>query len=109
MLLSYFLPCFLTQPLRKICGRCNIEGQDAWRRSIEAALRDSKYFSLQTDETTDLTVTQQMAIMLRFFDNSHGTVWYVFFKLEGVTRATAEQLYQVIDKHFQGSDIIWWV
>jgi hypothetical protein len=29
-----------------------------------------------------------------------------FFKLEGVERATAEQLYQLIHKHFEGSDIL---
>ena len=79
--------------------------QDAWR-SIERALGESKYFSLQTDETTDISVTQQMAIMLRFFDNSLGVVRCVFFKLEGVERATAEQLYLLIDKHFQTSDTL---
>ena len=47
----------------------------------------------------DVTVTQQMAIMLRFFDNSCGAVRCVFLKLEAVLRATAEQLYGVIDKH----------
>jgi hypothetical protein len=68
------------------CGRTKatailkVIAQDAWG-SIEAALKDSKYFSLQTDETTDITVTQKMAIMLRFFDNSCGTVRCVFFQV----------------------------
>ena len=39
--------------------------QDAWR-SIERALGESKYFSLRTDETMDISVTQQMEIMLVF-------------------------------------------
>ena len=30
----------------------------------------------------------------------------MFFKLEGVERATAEQLYLLIDKHFQTSDTL---
>ena len=79
-------------------GNCVI-AQDVWS-GIVKALEDSKYFSLQTDETTDIPVTQQMAIMLRFFDNTLGTVRCVFFMLESIRRATAEQL---IDKHFQES------
>ncbi len=34
-------------------------------KGILEALRASQYFSLQTDETTDITVTQQAAIILR--------------------------------------------
>ena len=41
--------------------------QDCWK-TISAAVRETKYFSLQTDETTDIIVTQQAAITLRFFD-----------------------------------------
>ena len=37
--------------------------QDVWR-GITKALGDSKYFSLQTDKTTDISVTQQMGIMI---------------------------------------------
>ena len=37
---------------------------DCWK-IISAAVRETKYFSLQTDETTNITVTQQAAIMLR--------------------------------------------
>ena len=38
--------------------------QHCWK-IISAAVRGTKYFSLQTDETTEITVTQQAAIMLR--------------------------------------------
>ena len=37
--------------------------QDCWK-TISTAVRETKYFSLQTDGTTDITVTQQAAIML---------------------------------------------
>ena len=41
--------------------------QDCWK-TISTAVRETKYFSLQTDETTtDITITQQAAIM---FDSS---------------------------------------
>ena len=39
--------------------------------------------------------------MLRFFDGKSGCVRCVFFALESVQRATAEVLFQAIDKHFQ--------
>ena len=76
--------------------------QDCWK-TISAAVRETKYFSLQTDETTDITFTQQAAIMLRFFDNTQGQVRCVFFALESVEGATAELLFNGIDKHFQES------
>ena len=83
----------------------NVIAQDAWRY-IAAALEESKYFCIQTDEITDISVTQQRAIMLRFFDNTLGSVRCVFFKLESVGRATAELLFQLIDKHFQESGVL---
>ena len=52
--------------------------QDCWK-NISAAVRETKYFSLQTDETSDITVTQQAAIMLRFFDNTQGQVRWSSF------------------------------
>ena len=70
-------------------------------KTISTAVREIKYFSLQTDETTDITITQQAAIMLRFFDNTQGQVRCIFFALESVERATAELLFNAIDKHFQ--------
>ena len=76
--------------------------QDCWK-TISAAVRVTKYFSLQTDETTDITITQQAAIMLRFFGNTQGQVRCIFFSLESVERATAELLFNAIDKHFQES------
>ena len=44
--------------------------------------------------------------MLRFFDNTLGRVRCVFFTLESVERATAELLFEAIDRHFQGSDVL---
>ena len=73
--------------------------QDCWK-TISVAVSETKYFSLQTDETTDITVTKKQ-LMLRFFDNTQGQVRYVFFAL--VEKATAELLFNAIDKHFQES------
>ena len=69
--------------------------QDCWK-NISAAVRETKYFSLQTDETTDNTVTQQAAFMLQFFDNTQGHVRCVFFALESIERETAELLFNAI-------------
>ena len=55
--------------------------QDAWK-SMDAALRDSKYFSLQTDDTTDLSMTQQMALCFEGgFNNFCETVRCIFFQV----------------------------
>ena len=71
--------------------------QDCWR-TISAAVRETKYFSLQTDEITEITVTQQSAITLRFFNNTQGQVRCVFFVPESVERETAELLFKAIDR-----------
>lgn len=63
-------------------------------------LQESQFFSIHTDETTDITVQQQCGIMLRFFDNTDGVVRCVFFKLEPVVNADAEGLFQTIDRNF---------
>ena len=61
------------------CGRIKatailkVIAQDVPKKLL-CAVSDSQYFSLQTDETTDITVTQEAAVMLRYFDNSLGKV-----------------------------------
>ena len=65
----------------KAAAVLKVIAQDCWK-TISAAVRETKYFSLQTDETTDITVTQQAAILLQFFDNTQGELRCVFFALE---------------------------
>ena len=89
----------------KAAGMLGVIAQDCWK-TISAAVRETKYFSLQTDETTDITVTQQAAIMLRFFDNTQGQERCVFFALESVERATAELLFKSIFKNLPPSFMI---
>ena len=66
------------------CGRTKatavlqIIAQDVQKK----LLSDSKYFSLQMDEITDVTVTQQAGVMLRYFDNSVGRVKCIFYSLD---------------------------
>ena len=79
--------------------------QDCWK-TISAVVTETKYFNLQTDETTDITITQQVAIMLQFFDNTPGQVRCVFFALESVERATAEVPFNAVNKYFQESTIL---
>ena len=73
----------------KATAALKVIAQDYWK-NISTAVRETKYFRLQTDETTDIAVTQQAAIMLRFFDNTQGQVRCVIFALgsrEGNCRA----------------------
>ena len=93
------------------CGRTKatailkVIAQDVQRKLL-CAVSDSKYFSLQTDETTDIAITQEAAIMLRFFDNSLGKVRCIFFALDKVEKADARHLFDSIDQHFQSSDVL---
>ena len=62
---GFFVVCFQIQLLLRIskCSRTKatavlkVVAQDVWRH-IAVALKESKYFSLQTDETIDISVTQ---------------------------------------------------
>ena len=63
-------------------------------------LQSSMFFSLHTDESTDIHVFQQCAIMLRFFDNVDGVVRCVFFKLMPLDRADAESLFEALNQNF---------
>ena len=72
-------------------------------KDIVAKLQQSRFFSLHTDETTDITVYQQCAVMLRFFDEVEGCVRCVFFKLHPVQRADAQSIFEALDSNFSSS------
>ena len=83
-----------------------IISQEIHRQQL-SSMNDSLFFSVQTDETTDITVTQQSALMLRYFDNTMGKVKCVFHALENVKAADACHLFEAIDKHFGDSPIVY--
>ena len=70
---------------------------------IMERISDSQFFSIQIDESTDITVYQQMGIMLRYFDNNNGKLCCVFYKLEPITNANAESIFAAIDQNFSDS------
>ena len=55
------------------CGRTKatatvkVIAQDMIEENIVETISDSNFFSIQIDESTDITVFQQMGIMHRFF------------------------------------------
>ena len=65
------------------CGRTKatatvkVIAQDMIQNIVER-INDSKFFSIQIDESTDITVYQQMGIMLHYFDNTDGKVCCIF-------------------------------
>ena len=63
-------------------------------KEVINCLEQSQCFSLHTDETTNVTVFQQWALMLRFFDDVEGKVRCIFLKLQPVRKADAESLFQ---------------
>ena len=72
---------------------------------ITKTIGNSKFFSILIDETTDITVYQQMGIMIRYFDNVLGEVRTSFLKLEPVREANAECLFEAINKNFGDSPL----
>lgn len=68
--------------------------------AILSRLKESQFFSIQMDKTTDISVNQQCGIMLRFFDNTEGKVRCVFYKLVTLESANADGIFQCIDKLF---------
>ena len=66
------------------CGRTKataivkVLAQEILEESL-SVLKESKFFSIQVDETTDITVNQQCGLMLRFFDSVQGKVRCVFY------------------------------
>ena len=67
-------------------------------KNIVERISDSTFFSIQIDESTDITVYQQMSIMLLYLDNMDGKVCCVFYKLEPVISTDAEGIFAVIDQ-----------
>ena len=61
---------------------------------ILSCLKESQFFSIQIDSTTDVSVNQQCGVMLRFFDHIEGKVRYPFYALELVESAIAEGVFQ---------------
>ena len=68
------------------------------KQAIVSRLEESRFFSIQIDETTDITVNQHCVAMLRFFDNKEGKVRCPFYSLVMLESATA--IFQCLDKLF---------
>lgn len=70
--------------------------QDIIKTTVER-ISESKVFSIQIDESTDITVYQHMGITLHFFDNTDGKVCCIFYKLEPIASADVEGTFTAID------------
>ena len=75
---SYLPACFQIRPLQKVLS---VEGKNTAiveviakevMHDILSRLKESIFFSIQIDETTDVSVNQQCGVMLRFFDHIEG-------------------------------------
>ena len=84
-------------------GHSNTQGYSSRRSKKAFVFSDS---SLQTNETTHITVTQEAVVMLRYFDNSLGKVRCIFYALDKVEVADASHLFDSIDQHSQTSDTL---
>lgn len=86
------------------CGRTKatatvkVIAQDLIKEVLDK-ISDSKFFSIQIDESTDITFYQQMGIMLRF-DNTNGKLGCMFYKLKSIKNADSESILAAIDQNF---------
>ena len=70
------------------------------KQGILSRLKESQFFSIQIDETTDIGINQQCGVMLRFFDTTEGKVRCTFYKLVTLESATADGIFQCLDNLF---------
>ena len=96
------------------CGRTKatvtvkVIAQDMIKNIVER-INNLKFFSVQIDESTDITVYQQMGIMLHYFDNTDGKVYCIFYQLEPIGSADAEGIFTTIDHNSSDSGPICYV
>lgn len=78
----------------------------AWeeRQEIVEIWRENK-FSLMIDESTDISVTQILAVMVRFYDKKKFRVTDALLDIIEVEDASAEGLYKVVKELFQSKNI----
>ena len=74
------------------------------RQEIVEICRENK-FSLMIDESTDISVTQILAVMVRFYDKKKCQVTDALLDIIEVEDASAEGLYKVVKELFQSKNI----
>jgi hypothetical protein len=65
----------------------------------------ANYFSLLVDESTDISITQHLAVLLRIYDDDAGIVRTKFYKLLNIPKADAKTLFGELEKSFTTDDI----
>lgn len=80
---------------------CSLEGFGPRSKSDVIKLCQSTSFGLMVDETTDRKVDKQMAILARLFVDD--AVVTIFIDMPTCNLATAEDLFNTIDKVFRYS------
>lgn len=78
----------------------------AWEEREEVTEMCKKnHFSLMIDESTDVSVSQILAVMVRYYDKNKWKVTDALLDILEVEDASAEGLYKVVKKLFQSKDI----
>lgn len=78
----------------------------AWeeREEVTEMCKKNK-FSLMIDESTDVSVSEILAVMVRYYDKNKWKVTDALLDILEVEDASAEGLYKVVKKLFQSKDI----
>ena len=78
----------------------------AWEESQEIAkiCKENK-FSVMIDESTDVSVSQVLAVMIRFFDKAKCKVTDTLLDIVEVDDSSAEGLYKAVKELFASKEI----
>ena len=59
----------------------------------------NNFFRIAFDETTNMSTTKIMVTMLRYFDETYGSVNTILYKIDKVPIADVEMLFNVLDSN----------
>ncbi|KAJ8890452.1 hypothetical protein PR048_009961 [Dryococelus australis] len=69
---------------------------DAITEKIFANIKNTKCFTIMTDETTDISIKEQLAICIRYFDTTSYQIQEKFFKFIDVVDVSGENIARTI-------------
>ena len=65
----------------------------------------SSYFSLIIDETTDVSITKELAVVCRYYDNNKHKVVIEFYEMIPIVSATTESIFKHLADAFDKDGI----
>ncbi|KAI5338278.1 hypothetical protein L3X38_017549 [Prunus dulcis] len=80
------------------------QAHTAYRTCLNASLKCTRYFSIMVDEARDVSIKEQMAMVLRYV-NDKGQIIERFVGVQHVTDTTSSSLKEAIDEFFSFANL----